>query len=110
VPVDANRQLIQRYFGRQASMSLRILRPREIDQNPAHLPARDGEKVIAIPNLHRSGTNQTDVSLMDESRGLERVAGAFASHRPGRYAMQLIVNERHCLFGGGAISRLHAVE
>ena len=72
-----------------------------VQQDLAHGVRGDGEEVGAILPFHWvSAAHQAHVGLVDQRRGLERMAGTFASHAGSRHLAQLLENQRNELIGG----------
>ena len=53
-----------------------------------------------VPGLFRGPTDESQVGLVDQRRGLERLAWLLLRHPLGRQLAQLVVNQRQ-QFGGG---------
>jgi len=69
--------------------------PGPVDQDAAHGLGRGGEEVspsVPIPRL--TLPDQTEVSLVDQSRGLEGLAGLLVGEASGRQCAQLVVDDR----------------
>ena len=78
-----------------ASASLLIaLRPRVVDQDPAHQSRRHREKVRTVLPLDALDVDEPQVRLVHESRGLQTVPEALAGHAPSSDALQLAVDVR----------------
>src|SRR5437867_2549960 len=63
----------------------------EIDKDAAHQGSGDGEEVGSVPQRHMVGINQPEVGLVDQRRGLQRMARPFACHVAVREPAKLIV-------------------
>ncbi len=78
---------------------LRLLRERLVDEDAAHRLGRGGEEVAAVVPVPRAVAHETEVSLVDQRRGLERPARPLPRHpRRGELA-QLVVDGRQQLLG-----------
>ena len=73
---------------------------RDIHEDAAHQARRHGEEVRAVLPAHAVQVHQPQVRLVDEGRGLQRVACAFLAHVPLRQAVQLLPHERDQLVEG----------
>jgi hypothetical protein len=68
---------------------------RVINQNLSHHPRRYGKEMRAVSPLHIPAINQPQVCFVDQSRGLQRVASAFAPHITLGQMMQLAMDQRN---------------
>ena len=79
---------------------------RLVNQNLAHQPRSDGEKVRTILGLKRTLVHQPDVSLVNQAGALQRVARPFSLQMiPGNIS-QLLVNQRNQRLQCPLIARL----
>jgi hypothetical protein len=67
---------------------------RVVDEDLAHQLRGDAEKVGAALPARPALVDQTQVSLIDERRGLQRVPGPLAAQVAVRQLMQLTLDER----------------
>jgi hypothetical protein len=84
-----------RFFQRHAlhaASAFQVVPPRILHQDPPHHLGRDREKMGAILPPHALVIHQTQVSFIDQRRGLEAVAGALAPHVTAGQAVELIIN------------------
>ena len=58
----------------------------------------------AVLPIHLLRADETQVSLVDERRGLQAVASALPAHAAARNAMQLLVHERDELLEGSFVT------
>jgi hypothetical protein len=66
-----------------------------VDEDAAHGFGRRGEEVNAsVPGLLRVGTDQLEIRLVDEGRGLEGVPGPLAGEASCGQPPQLVVDQR----------------
>src|SRR5262249_58655145 len=81
--------------------------PGALDQNAAHrLRGRGEEMTPAIPVLWLIAADQPKVRLVNQGRGLERLARPLGG-QPGRGQLtQLVVDEREQLFGRTRVASL----
>ena len=68
-----------------------------IDENLAHRLAGSPVKVPAALPIDRTAAHQLEVGLVHQSRGLQRVAGAFLLHSRLGDPSQLVVDQRQQL-------------
>ena len=66
-----------------------------IHQNAAHRLSRNGEEAVAVRGGELTLLQETEVDLVDEGGGRERVAGRLATKLSAGHLTQLIVDERH---------------
>jgi hypothetical protein len=83
-----------------------------IDEYTPHRFGGGSEEVAAVGELHRprlmSGTrHQTQIHLMHERCGVERVAVRFVGHVPRRKLAQLVINKRQQLRRGVRAPRVN---
>jgi hypothetical protein len=71
-----------------------------VDQDAAHLRGRDGEEVHAIVHLERLAAEEAEIGLVDQRRGLQNVAGAFAAQVAGGQPVQVGVDDADEPVGG----------
>jgi hypothetical protein len=77
------------------------LSPGVVHQNSAHGLRSGGEEMPpAIPTLAFVHIDEPEVSFMNQSGGLESLAGLFLSHFLACQFPQLVVNQRKELLGG----------
>ena len=68
-------------------------RPRRVDEDTPHHPRRNRKEMhTALPSPLRRHSPESKVHLIDECRGLQRIACLFPSHVPARHAVQLFVD------------------
>jgi hypothetical protein len=81
---------------RSAAAPLEIrARAREIDQDAPHQLRRHREEMRAILPPHLARINQPQIGLVDQRRGLQRVARLLAVHVVSGQSAQLFINQRH---------------
>jgi hypothetical protein len=80
------------------------LPPSAIDQNPPHRLSCHPEEMAPVGETVIA--NQSHVRLVDESGGVESVAGGFGGNPRGGKFPQLVVNERQQLGSGLAVTLL----
>ena len=83
----------------------RLIAAGAFDEDPAHRFSRSGKEVAAaIPRfprlLIRLTGHQTQVGLMNQGRGLQRLAGLLLSQILGCEFTQLVVDQRQQLLRG----------
>ena len=83
---------------------------RSIDQDAPHLLAGYGEEVSPVPDFQRCRTDQPDVGLVDQGRGLQGVSWTLTAHLAGGNAMQFGIDEFNGRLAGIAISVPHPVQ
>jgi hypothetical protein len=82
-----------------------------LDEDPPHGFGSGGEEVApAIPVLGRLPIHQAKIGLVDQRRGLERLAGFLTGHLGGRQAAQRVVDQREELLGGLRVALLDCRE
>ena len=70
-----------------------------VDQNQAHQPGRDPEKVRPVLKPHRLRlVEQSQISFVDQRRRLQRLAGTAPSQISSRQLVKLSINLRRQLF------------
>ena len=106
VGADDEGCFVQRYV-LHAAAALQIMATGVLHQDAAHDLGRDREEVGAVLPLHAFVVHQTHVRLVDQSGGLEAVAGALAFHVPVGEAMEFLVDDR-CETGRGRPDRLRS--
>jgi hypothetical protein len=75
--------------------------PGGVDEDAAHGLGRGGEEVAAaVPELGLFHVHESEIRLMDQGRGLQRLAGLFLSEPLGREFAELLVDQRQELLGG----------
>src|SRR5207237_6131240 len=78
-----------------ATPFLALLATSIIDQDAAHGLGRGGKEVAAaVPVLGFVRVHQPEVGLVDQGRGLERLAGYFLGQLLGGQLAQLVVDQR----------------
>jgi hypothetical protein len=60
----------------------------------------------AAPPLRRGAAGQAQVGLVDQRRGVERLAGLLPRQPLGRQPAQLVIHQRQQLAGGGRVTLL----
>ena len=75
----------------------RVMAPSVIDEDPAHDLRCHAEKVCPIPPIHVPLVNEPQIHLVNQGRGLERVAGSLTPKMPRRHPTQLRVDQRQQL-------------
>jgi hypothetical protein len=80
------------------------------DQNSSHRLSSRREKVSPILPRLRLTTKQTQVSFMDESRGLKRVLGRFIHHPSRRQPPKLLIHQRQQLLRRADFALRHAFQ
>jgi len=65
---------------------------------------RDRKEVSSILPLHALVIYKAHIGFVDESRGLEAVAGALAPHVAAGQAVELLINDGREFFQGGLIA------
>ena len=78
---------------RAAAALLRARTVGVVDQNLAHRPGRDGEKMGAVLPLRIGLVGQAQISLIDQRGRLQGVIRAFSRHIMMRETPQIFVNE-----------------
>jgi hypothetical protein len=63
-------------------------------QNPSHDSRRHGKQVVPVLPVNRLGISEAHICLVNERRGLERMAAALATHVVMRETSQFVVDER----------------
>src|SRR5262249_9465371 len=86
-------RLIQRDMELLAAALVGTSPARVINQNLSHHPRRYGEEMRAVLPLHIPAINQMQVRFVDQRRGLQRVASAFALHITLGQMMQLAIDQ-----------------
>jgi hypothetical protein len=79
-----------------------------LDENPPHGLGRCGEEVPSAIKLLIA--HQAQIGLVDQGRGVKRVAGAFVGHMPGREPAKLVVDQRQQLRRGARVAVLDSAE
>jgi len=69
--------------------------PRIVQENPAHQPRGDREKVRAVAPVDAPLIDELHIRLVDERGGLKHVIAPLAREMPRRDDAQLVVDERH---------------
>ena len=78
-----------------------------IDQDAAHGLGRGGEEVAAaVPVLGLLDVHESEVGLVDQGRGLERLPGRLVGQPLGRQLPQLVVDQGQQLPGGVRVALL----
>ena len=81
--------------------------PGVVDEDAAHGFGGGGEEVAAaVPGLGLARAHESEIRLMDEGRGLERLAGLFLSESLGREFTEFLVDQGQELLGGVRIALL----
>ena len=57
-----------------------------------------------VPMLRLLDVHQSDIRLVDQGRGLKRLARLLLGHLLGRQLPQFVVDQRQKLLGGGGIA------
>ena len=79
---------------------------RVVHQDAPHQRCSHREEVRAVAPVHGIDPGQAQVNLVDQGRGLQRVAVALVAHVVVGEAAQFLVNDRHeALSGGGIVIR-----
>jgi hypothetical protein len=86
-------------MGSTAAAFLVARRASDINEDAAHQLRADGKKVGAIAPVE-----QAKVGFVDQSAGLQDVAGAFAGHVATGHLAQMVVNQRREFFEGGLVA------
>ena len=76
-----------------AAAAFQVMAPGMVDQNAPHHLGRNGEKMGTILPLHVLVIHQAHVGFVDQSGGLQAIAGAFASHVAARQAVEFVIND-----------------
>ena len=76
-----------------------------VDEHVSHDLRGDGKEVGAVVQRDAALIDQPQVNLVDEHRGLERVARTLTHHVAPRETAQLVVHERHELVECGLVTR-----
>ncbi len=85
----------------------RPLAPGVLDEDAAHGLGRRGEEVApAVPGPHRVRIHQPQIGLVDQGRGLERLARLLVREPQGCQLPQLVVDQRQQLLGGPRVALL----
>jgi hypothetical protein len=79
-----------------------------VDQDTAHGLGSGGEEVR--PAVELLVADQAEASLVDEGRGLQRLAGGFGRHPCGGELAQLVVHERQQIGRGPAVAGCGSIE
>ena len=88
-------------------MLARCLAAGLFDEDAAHGLGRGGEEVAAaVPVLGLLRVHQPQVGLVDQGRGLERLAGLLLGQLLRRQLAQLVVDQRQQLLGGVRVALL----
>jgi hypothetical protein len=81
------------------------------DQDAAHgLSGRSEEVAAAVPVRFRLGADDSQVRLMNEGRGIERLANRFVGQSVCRQPSQLVIDQRQELRRGIRIPRLNILQ
>ena len=71
----------------------------------------DDEQILLLDEaLDRVGADQPQIRLMDQRRGLKRLAGLLLGQLPGRQFAKLFINQREQLSGGLAVAPIDGRE
>src|SRR5215218_650752 len=95
---------VEGYLDGTAAALLIVPGARVIDQDAAHYPRGDGEKVRAVVPLDRLPVHQPDKRLVDERGRLQAVSHALSCHAASRNAVELIMDERDQPVQGAVIA------
>ena len=83
-------------------------RPGVIHQNAPHRLRGNREEAVAVGGGELTLLQETEVDLVDQRRGRERVAGRLAPELPAGHLTQLVVDQRHEALQGVTIARAPA--
>src|SRR5215213_5272985 len=72
-----------------------VVTPRVVDQDTAHRLRRCRHEMGAVLPVHALVIDQPQVGFVDESRGLQAMAGALAPHVVVRQTTEFVVDDRH---------------
>ncbi len=79
----------------QVAAALRLASlARELDQDVAHQLRRNAEEMGAVLPSNILPIDQSQISLVDQCRGLQGVVAAFARHPAFSQPVQFAINER----------------
>src|SRR5262245_55035114 len=82
-----------------------------LHQDAAHGLGGGGEEMAAaVPVLRPLDVHQSQISLVHQRRGLERLAGPFVGHLLGRQPVQLVVDQRQELLRGVRVALLDVIQ
>jgi hypothetical protein len=82
-----------------------------IDEDAAHGLRRGGEEVnSAVPGLLRVGTDELEIRLVDQGRGLKGVSRPLAGEALRGQAAQLVVDKRQQLLGSVWVALVDLVQ
>ena len=88
---------VERNLQRPAATFGVMMAARVVNQDAPHQLRRDAEKMSAVLPLHVLLIYQPQVGFIDQRRGLQSVAGAFAAHVTAGELSQLGVDQRQQL-------------
>ena len=77
---------------------------RVIDKDVPHQRRGEREEARAIPQVDAGALDETQIRLIEECGGLERVTGRFAPHMPPRKLTQIPVDQGHQPPEGGLVA------
>ena len=69
------------------------VRPRQVDENPAHDLGRCGEKMRPILPVGALGVHQMKVGLMHQGGGLERISRTLIPHIPAGNTTKFVIDQ-----------------
>ena len=104
-------EYVQRQLAPVAAAPGALLRAGVLDEDAAHRLCRRREEVAAPGPVGGvvvalAAADQSQVGLVDQRRGLERLSGPLRRHPHGRQAAQLVVHQRQQLPRGVGVAAL----
>ena len=95
--------------GRTVKREFVIIRSVDVDQDPPHRLGRGSIEVAPTVPGGRGASDEAQVRLVDQGRGLERVVGALGRHPLGRGRPKLLVHDGKEIRGGLSVAAPGAV-
>ena len=77
-----------------------LLAPRSVHQNTAHRIGCGPKEVVSVVEIGEVLSQQADIGLVHQGRGLERVTGLFTGELLSGQQTQLLIHQRKQLIGG----------
>src|SRR5262245_63077914 len=98
-------QVVERLMIQASSAPQALFLSRLINQDSPHGLGGGAEEMAArVPRWRRFSADQPQIRLVDQCRGLERLAGFFVSEPGGGELAELVVDKRQKLVGGGGVA------
>ncbi len=88
-------RFVQRDLNRIAAAFELVPRAGDVHQDAPHQLRGHGEEVRAVLPPHAARIDQAQIGLVDERRGLQRVAGTLSRHVAMREPVEFVVHQRH---------------